>query len=182
MALVLTPDQQAIVQQEQLSEAALPDYYSASQQDYLPISRDFEAFLILSDNTLKTSALQWIQTSVQINKGHQLRDALTQLALTQELSNAQAQITEYTKQLQGFDAFRQNFQTSQQFASIPEIQLFLNDLQAVIEELSVGNDRAFFDQTVTQVLQRYEDGVGISDAQVQELQSWTSVISTYLSG
>jgi len=152
MAVTLTTEQESVVQQGQRSLDLLPEYYNAGQQASQAISRDFEAFLLLSPDVLKTSALQWIKTAVQINQTHKLRDALTQLALTQELANAQAKITEFDKQLQGFDAFRKNFQTSAQFSGVPEVQLFLTDLQKVIEELSVGKDRAFFDQTVTQVL------------------------------
>lgn len=178
----LTPADQSTVASKRRSEDALPEYFSATQQQDTRISRDFEAFLILAKDDLKTSAIQWIDKAVQINKGNKLRDDLTEIVLTNEAANSQLKLDEYDSQLEDFNEFRTKFQAQIAFADVPEVQLFLGDLQSVIEELIVGRDRAFFDQTVTKVMENFENGTQISDAQVEELQSWTSVISEYLGG
>jgi hypothetical protein len=182
MAITLDAEDQATVEQGQLAQAALPQYFSAALLKQVTISRDFEAFLLLAPNALKTSAIQWIQKAVAIHQSNKLRDDLSTLALTQELANAQAQMAECAAQLQGFESFRANFQTSSEFAAVPEVQLFLTDLQGTIDELAVKSDRAYFDQTVTQLMQTFEGTSGITAGQIQELQSWTSVISIYLTG
>jgi hypothetical protein len=177
----LTPDQQATVDQQAKSDAQLPTFFSADLKTDVQISRDFEAFLILSTDDLKTSAINWIQQAVTIQKTHKLRDDLVTLAINQELSNSQLRITEFNKQLQDFNSFRQNFQSSSTFSGIPEVQAFLGDLQKVMGELTKGFDRAFFDQTISTVVQKFQDSVGLSTDQLEELQSWTDVLSEYLS-
>jgi hypothetical protein len=178
----LSPSELSTVQNAQLSVDDLPTYYNNALDTDVPISRDFEAFLILAPSSLKTSALTWIQNAVGLNKSNQLRDDLSAITITQELANANLKINEYNTQLNGFQAFRTSFQTSTNFAGIPEVQLFLYDLQSVIDELVLGQDRAFFDQTIALVMQKYGDSNSVTDGQVEELQSWTGVISTYLSG
>jgi hypothetical protein len=180
LGVTLSPTDLATVQQQELS--TLPEYYSAASSQYVEISRDFEAFLILSSSDLKNAALNWIQTTVDLQKKNKLRDDLTALAVQNELTNAQAKIAEYNTQLNGFGQFRTNFQANSTFASVSEVQLFLTDLQVVIDEMATGLDRATFDQTICQVIQRGQNQVSISQNQIQELQSWTSVISTYLTG
>jgi len=124
--------------------------------------------------------LGWIQKATNISKANKLRDDLTQLAIAQEFANAKAKLAEYDKQLNHFTDFRSNFQASAAFAGVTEVQLFLSDLQLGIEELAIGRDRAFFDQTISNVLLNYEDETQITEDQVQELQSWTTVINKYL--
>jgi hypothetical protein len=185
MSLTLTPDQQAQVDQEAVADADLPEYYSAALQTYIPISRDFEAFLILSTDNLKTTAINWIPQAATIQQRNKLRDALITLALKQGASNAQLQLNEYETQLQGFNEFRQYFITSSgysnEFADVPEVQLFLSDLQEVMPEIIAGQARAIFDQTITKVIQTYQNTVGLTGPQTEELQSWTNVFSAYLS-
>ena len=181
MAVILSPSDQATVQENQRSTDQLPEYYDALSKQDIQISRDFEAFLILTSDTLKTAALAWIQKATNLNKTNKFRDALTQIAIGQELANAQAQLAEYDLQLQHFTDFRTTFKAATEFAGVSEVQLFLSDLQRGIEELSIGRDRAFFDQTISEVLLNFEDQTQITEDQVQELQSWTTVISEYLS-
>ena len=178
----LSAEEIDLVKSKQLSVDELPSYFSAILKTEVQISRDFEAFLILAPSELKTTSLDWIQKAVDLHKNNKLRDDLTDITVEQELTNAELKLKEYDKQLQGFQDFRQNFQTNTEFSGVQEVQLFLTDLQRVIDELSLGRDRAFFDQTVSLVMQKFGDATNISDPQVEELQSWTSVISTYLSG
>jgi hypothetical protein len=178
--VVLTPEDQAKVEANQKSDDKLPSYYNADIKQDAQISRDFEAFLILSPTALKTSALSWIQKAKALNRANQLRDELTQLSINQELKNAQAKIAAYDLQLQYFSDFRKNFQSQTAFAGVAEVQKFLSDLQRVIGELVVARERAYFDQTVCKVFLDFDAQAAITDDQVQELQSWSAVISEYL--
>ena len=178
----LAPDELATVTQEAKSEQDLPSYYSASQQTDVQISRDFEAFLILSTSEMKTSALTWINQAVSLNKPNKLRDALAALTVTQELKNSKLQLDAYTQTLGDFETFRQNFSTGSVFSAVPEVQLFINDLQSMIDELVVGQQRAFFDNTIATVIQGTLKNQAVTQAQLEELQSWTTVISAYLGG
>lgn len=182
MALVLTDAQTETVTPLRKNEEELPTYFDASLQTDVTISRDFEAFLILSEDDLKTSAIEWIKKVVDIQKVNTDRDTLTGLALAQEKSNAQAKVDDLDGRLQDFNDFREKFQTSTQFAVVPEVQQFLLDLQSPIAELIADSNRAEFDNVACQVIERLTRDTTIDDLQVEELQSWTGVLSVYLSG
>jgi hypothetical protein len=182
LTITLTEDEAALVQRKQKNSDELPTYYSASTQIETPISRDFEAFLILSDDQLKTSANDWIKKAADLQKVNKDRDALLALSLEQETFNAQSKMDALDQTLAGFNDFREHFQTTSDFVQIPEVQLFLFDLQRVVETLAIQRDRANFDSVMSQVVQRADDKLTVSDPEIQELQSWTAVLSAYLQG
>lgn len=182
MAVNLTEQEQLQVDKKSKNSNELPTYYDATTRSNVAISRDFEAFLILATTELKTSALSWIKKATSLQKTNKKRDDLVTLALTQEMNNAQKIISSLDSTLQDFNTFRTNFQfkDASNFSTVPEIQKFLFDLQKVVEELAVARDRAFFDDVVSQVTGRNNDSLNLSDAQVEELQSWQEVLSAYL--
>lgn len=174
----LTPAELAQVTQHQ--KDVLPTYYSAAQQTDTPISRDFEAFLILSPSDSLNSALNWITQANQLGKPNKLRDALTAITLTNEIANSKLLMDSYNAVLKDFDDFKSSFVFDDTFNAVPEVQLFLNDLQSQIDELVAGQDRAFFDNTIAQVVQRAQSNTNVSQAQLQELNSWRSVLTFYI--
>jgi hypothetical protein len=176
----LTTSQITYVQEHSLDEDALPTYYNADIKSEVAISRDFETFLILAPAGLKTAARSWIDKATTLNAQNQLRDSLLQLSYQQEAKNAGLRLAAYDSKLQNFETFREAFQTDTMFAGVPEVQKFLNDVQSVIDELSTGRERAFFDQTAANVSMSYQTGVGITTDQMEELRSWSSVFSAYL--
>lgn len=178
MALELSDDQQAAVDPKR--KADLPTYFDSDLQTKVEISRDFEAFLILSTSDLKTSAINWIKTSVDLQNQNKDRDALVGLAIGQEILNATNKMNAIDDTLDDFNTFRVNFQTNADFAAIPEVQQFLFDLQRPIDELAAARDRAQFDQTASQVIQRGTDELVVTAPEIEELQSWTGVLSVYL--
>lgn len=178
MALELTDAQAQIVDPER--QDVLPSFYDADLQAKTQISRDFEAFLILSPPELLTSAIDWIKTSADIQTQNKDRDALVAIAITQESLNATNKMNALDQTLQNFNKFRENFQTNSDFAAIPEVQQFLFDLQRPIEELVTMRDRAQFDGTVSQVLQAGNTELVVTAPEIEELQSWTGVLSVYL--
>ena len=181
MAITLTDSEQATVEALMLSEDLLPTYYNSQQQLNVTISRDFEAFLILTPNELKITAISWISNVLGLQQKNKLRDDLTQRSTKQESSNALIRLQEFDKVLNNFNEFRTNFTTavSTDFSGVEEVQLFLSDLQRGIEEISVARERAYFDWTCAGVLSNYENSISISDNQIEELQSWTPVLSAY---
>jgi len=177
----LSPVEQSQVERKQKTQSDLPAYFSADLQQDVQISRDFEAFLILAPDDLKTTALDWIQKAQTLQKANTVRDELVALAIKSELSNAALQIEALDTELQHFEDFRQTFQTQDVFSGVPEVQLFLQDLQRVIEERNVQRERAYFDQTMAGIQDRFSAQTQLTKDQTEELQSWTAVLTTYLS-
>lgn len=182
MALTLTDQEAQVVQQKRKNVDDLPTYFNADLQTNVQISRDFEAFLILAPDDLKTSAINWIKQATDLQKTNKDRDALSDLAIAQEILNATNKMNALDAVLGDFNDFRSSFQTDSTFADIPEVQQFLFDLQRVIEELVNSRDRAQFDSVASQVIQRGDDRLVITNPEIQELQSWTGVLSQYLAG
>ena len=180
MAVSLTEDELAFINAHRLNADALPKYFNARVQKDVAISRDFEAYLILAPNALKAAAITWITTAVQLNHANQLRDTLMQRATTQEKSNSTLEYDAYQKELLYFQKFKDSFGTGSEFATVTEVQLFLSDLQSVMDELATNSDRALYALTLAEVVSRYNDKIAVSQALVEELQSWQVPLSTYL--
>jgi len=179
MALELTDQESVIVRQKRKDLENLPTYYNAALRTDVQISRDFEAFLILSPREMKEAAVAWIDSATGLQKTNSARDQLAQLGAAQELLNSTRKLSSYDEVLGKFEKFRTTFQATTRFAEIPEVQQFLFDLQRVIEELAAGRDRAQFDGITSQVLQRANDRTQISPDQIEELQSWVGVLKDY---
>jgi hypothetical protein len=182
MALALTAEQETKVQRGRRNDTELPEYYDATLQRNLRITRDFEAYLILTEPALKESSIRWINQVVSLQQAQKDRDDLSALALQKELANAQAKVTSLDGRLSGFDEFRKNFRNDPVFANIPEVQKFIFDLQRVVEDLSVQRERAQFDATVSQVIERDTSLVAVTGPEIEQLQSWRSVLAEYLRG
>lgn len=180
MALALTEEEQDLVQAKRKDAADLPLYYSAQTKQEIPIGRDFEAYLILSPSELKSSAISWVKRAVALAKKNEDRDEIHRLLLVKEKENAEKLIAGYDKDLQDFNEFRSKFEATSTFGSVPEVQLFLNDLQSVIDESVVNRDRAFFDETMALVMERFQDQEEDTPDQTEQLQSWSGVLSEYL--
>ena len=182
LSITLTEEELTKVESKQKNIEKLPSFFDAGLRANVQISRDFEAFLILSEDPLKTSAIDWIKKAVTIQKVNKDRDDLVALALTQEKANSDLKIAALDQKLTDFNTFRTTFQANPEFAGVPELQRFLFDLQRVVEELASARDRAQFDGTTSQVIQRGNDRLAVSDQEIEELQSWTGVLSAYLQG
>lgn len=176
----LPPAEKATVEKNQRSDQDLPTYFSSTLKIPTKISRDFEAFLILAPSELKTSAMGWIDQAVKITTPNKLRDALNLTSIANEKTNSQLKIDALSKTLVDFNNFRKNFQTDTTFATVPEVQAFLSDLQRVIDELIVKQKRAIFDNTIATLIQRTQPTFDVTTDDLQQLQSWTAVLSDYL--
>ncbi len=182
MALVLTTEEQAYVQKRRKDAANLPVYYDAALRSNIQISRDFEAFLILAPDELKTEANVWIQKAGELQQDTSIRDQLVALAATNEAANAARKIEALDTVLADFSKFRTQFPAGGQFAQVPEVQKFLFDLQRSVEELSVSRERAEFDNVASQVVLQTQERSRVKPEEIEELRSWSGVLSEYLRG
>lgn len=182
MSLQLTDEEVKKIKGNRKNDSELPVYYDANLQVDVPISRDFESYLLITPDELKTSATQWIGDVVGLQSTNKDRDELVALAFGQEKINSQAKMDSIDSTLSNFNEFRTNFQTDVRFAEIPELQKLLFDLQRVVEELTAARERAEFDNVVCQVIERGNDRLTITEPQIEQLQSWSGVLSAYLKG
>ncbi len=180
MALALTNEEIVKVQKKRKSDKELPKYYDANLRKEVAISRDFEAFLILAPEELKTNALTWIKKVQKIQSLRKDRDDLMALMIAREVANATVKLDLIEDKMEGYNAFREQFQTMSDFSSVPEVTQFLKDLQKILPELSAERNRVFYDQTMALVEETVKNNEGtIKEENLTQLQSWSNVISSY---
>lgn len=175
MAIELSSDEQARVQAARLPTR--PNYFNASLQAEQPISTDFEAFLILQDPITIAATLTWLGTAGLLADLTIGRDSLAFEALVVSQGDTTDQLDEVTTSTAAFEAFRESFQAGK-FSEAVEVSLVIRDLQATADELFAKRDQL---QHRQQVEQRVQNNLSqsISPAQLRELQSWPTPLTTY---
>ena len=135
---------------------------------------------MLANPDLKESAIRWINQVVSLQQARKDRDALAEQARAKEQQNAQARIADLDGKLQQFEQFRTNFQIDTKFSQIPEVQKLITDLQKVVEDLASERERSQYDDTMSQVISVNQSRFSVTQPQIEQLQSWRSVLSEYL--
>lgn len=180
-----------LIQNAKLPTKALPKYFSAAEaailanrnDAYHPISRDFEAYLILQTDTQKQSELAWIKRATTILSNNEDRDALLTKYYENRNADASLRVQEIDTVLSSFDSYRVGLlaqgDDTTRFASVIEVSLMANSLQRPIDEIQIYREQAFHEQTLISILkQRLDVRKDTADTK-EELKSWQSVITTY---
>ena len=175
MAVELDSDEAARVNAARLP--IRPNYYNASLQAEQAISLDFEAFLILQDPPTIIATLTWLGAAGLLAQTAVDRDSLAFEALVVSQSDTADQLDEVTDSTSLFTTFRNEFQAGK-FSEASEVSLVIRDLQATADELFAKRDQL---QHRQQVETRVQNNLAqsISPAQLRELQSWPTPLSTY---
>lgn len=176
MAVELTSEESSLVTSQSKKESDLPSYFNATLNKFITISRDFESFLILLDDTNRQATIQWLSDARQLQVEQTDRDDLVMSAIDFELFDAQQKYEEIAGQIQEFDNFKAKFQASK-FAGVVEVGQLLTDLQRPIDELASRRDRAIHSATVATFLQdNYEN---VTEAQQKQIDSWNESLTAY---
>lgn len=167
--------------QKKLS-AELPQYFNSATKTNTPISRDFEAYLILETQEHKQKSLSWIKDVQSISQDSTDRDAILKTFATNRLADANATIKELDSTLKNFDAFKAglfNIGDSNDFASVFEVSLLAQSLQRPLDEIKFLRDRAFQEKVISNIQLDRLDRSGFNSDTQKELASWQTVISSY---
>lgn len=184
----------------------IPRYFNAGTQAFgqepeQPISREFEAYLILQalkDPDKLSDAMRWFTEAADLQIKRDDRDALLDDAFEKERTDSLAVLHEVSERTLRFARFRDSFSVvevgesddsleipPERFADVPEISLIMRDSQLAMGEIASKQSRAEHlvvedavldsQQNVRETL---EDSVGgIADPLIaQELLSWRDVI------
>lgn len=180
MVLALTKDQRGKVATG--AKSSRPSYFNAESGLDKQISADFEAVLILTDASSKQQAMTRLQEQTQATEDQQKRDALLIQALDQELDNAEATLQELTTELQQFEQFQTSFISNPSFKQVPEVGLLVRDLQLGVDETLLAKERTKHLAVVSGILRGRATTNGVSAELSKERDSWTGVLTAYLSG
>jgi hypothetical protein len=188
------------------SPSDMPRFFNAGTQAFgqepeQPISREFEAFLILQalkDPDKLSKAMRWFTEAADLQIKRDDRDALLNDAFEKERTDSLKVLQESSERTLRFARFRESFEIVEveestdsleippaRFADVPEISLIMRDSQLAMGEIASKQSRAEHlvvedavldeQQNVRETL---EDSVGgIADPLIaQELLSWRDVI------
>lgn len=189
------------------SPADTPKFFNAGtqvigQEPEEPISREFEAFLILQalkDPDKLSSAMRWFTEAADLQLKRDDRDELLADAFEKERVDALEQLQEVSARTERFNQFRRAFEIVEieessdsaeipvaRFTNVPEISLIMRDSQAAMGEVASKLSRTEHLVVEDAVLDReretrevlQESVGGIADARIaQELLSWRDVIT-----
>jgi hypothetical protein len=188
------------------SPTDIPRYFNAGTQAFgqepdQPISREFEAYLILQalkDPDKLSDAMRWFTEAADLQIKRDDRDELLDISFEKERTDSLAVLQEVSERTARFAQFRAGFEIVEveesadsseippgRFQDVPEISLIMRDSQLAMGEIASKQSRAEHlvvedavldaQQNVREIL---EDSVGgISDPLIaQELLSWRDVI------
>lgn len=147
-----SPDELSLIQKQRKPDDLLPKYYSINQKTYFPISRDFEAYLILQRASAKQYIQRWIKTSKKLQYSQADRDELLNIYLTNRQTDAQAQLDEIDAALAEFSEFKNGLFTSgedsSRFSGLLELGLLTNSLQRPMEEIAHVREQIFHEKVM----------------------------------
>lgn len=175
----LTAKEEELIRRNRKLATDLPTYYDAQQDKDIPISRDFEAFLITKNIEDLKEGSKWLERAKSLSKPLRDRDALLQDTLVAISAQTNAQLDEWDSVLQEFTTFLSVF-PDVRFSGVPEVGQILTDLQELVGEQVFKRDQSFYMSTFLSLLSRQLAGARISKAKEQQLESWAGPLSAYI--
>ena len=174
--MALTSDQLKKIDNNRQEER--PYYYNSSLDKEFQISSDFEAYLILLENSVKNDIVKYLQKTKLDGNKRKDRDEILAIAIQNELDNANTLYNAYQTELSSFSTFRDSINV-EGFEQVAEIGLILDDLQFNIDEDLLALDRSQHLMTLTYLVQQSFTNNKMSDALIKEIDSWIEVINVY---
>lgn len=176
-------EQLALIDAETKPTQSLPKYYLADTKQSIPISRDFEAYLILQPSEQKQNIVDWINGANEITNDTVDRDELASQYFDLRIADAKQRISDLDEQLNNFNKFKLGLLGTKGdpsgFSTITEINLMTRALQKPLDEMVYLREQAFHEQTMNGIQKlRAEVDIDTPDTQ-KELESWQKVITTY---
>jgi hypothetical protein len=177
MALALTADE--IKKVDENRQTPTPTVFSAVTGTDVPISLDFEAYLILLSDSLKDEIIQQLKTVNQNNDTRKDRDELLSMALTSDIADAQNRFTLLESDLQTFTDFRDKISV-EGFEAVSEIGVVLDDLQIAFGEDLLTLDRMQHLDTFLSLVEKSFKAGNVSDNTLKEVDSYIVLINSYM--
>ena len=176
--IALDENQANIVATKRLQANKRPKYYNAQRGAKLPISEDFEAFLILQGKTRNKEALDWLNQANGYAIADADRDALIDKALDNELVEAQIAKAELGPISDRFSRFRERFQLKG-FEGVAEAGQFFADVQRPMGEIMSLTSRHQHRIIYANLLKSYLLDNGVTRDQQKQISSWNEPLTSY---
>jgi len=178
MALNLDENQIRIVDTKRKAPGQKPTYYSATQAKSVPISDDFEAFLILQGRQRNSDTVKWLEQSTQFAKRDIDRDALASQAIKLDFEDAEASQGEIGPYIRLFQRFRESYNMTG-FENVTEAGVLLNDVQKAMSEINHLNSRLKHRKNYATISLTMLSRNGVTPEQTKQINSWFAPLTAY---
>ena len=178
LTLTLTKEEQTKVDSKKKKESDLPKVYSKVTQTSTPISRDFEAFLILEDFSFKDKITDKLKAVLFVDKDT-LEKELFDEALENEVSENDEIVAECTSKVSSVNELRVQIQSSK-FSDVTEISRVFSDVTASSNKVELTNRIANFRANYLSLL-KHSAFVpsNLDEAQEKQTESWLNPLTAY---
>lgn len=159
-------------------KAPRPSYYDAASRTRQPISFDFETYLILLDNVVKSGLITRLRQALKATRKDADLEAVKTAAYEADLANEGARLTELDTRLGDLAGFQ-----SQLVATNPgqttEMLSILQDINAGMGDVVFRRDQAF-NRIVHVGTLAGRQGTELAGDQRQQMESWVRILQSYL--
>jgi hypothetical protein len=180
MPRALTSDEFKKVTSKAKVEGSRPFVYESSTGEYNQISKDFEAFLILTPAGIKAKAAQFISTIIrsEINNSV-IRTNLLRRWAQDEMADIAKEIEGYKDILDIYDSIIPTLgQAKGGFEDVTEVNVLFSGFNLLMGEFAETRDSLKFDRAASSVLNNRSGGNLPSDIK-KELESYARALLSY---
>lgn len=159
----------------------LPYYYSSTEDKLIPISRDFECWLILTPMTVRARLANFLQLVLDNDiNDWSTRKSLLEEWLDNEIDDLNAELDGYDLFADTYDEIRTSLSSSNNgFEDVDELNKLMTDLTTSTGEVMARRDSLKFTKYVCNSVLNRADGSGIPKSVEQEIKSWVRLLLTY---
>lgn len=178
ITLSLTESEAKKVDSKKKEENDLPKVYNKTTQSSYPISRDFEAFLILEDFSFKDKIADKIQAVLAVDTDTKEKELFDE-ALENETEENDEIVAECTSKVSSINELRIQIQSSK-FSDIVEISNVFSDVLANSNKIELTNRLANFRHNYLTILKNSKFvPSSLDDKQAKQTESWLNPLTSY---
>ena len=174
----LTNEEAETVRARRREDGERPTYYNSGSGQDTEISEQFEAFLILLAQGVKTEAVTWINAIANLMPDREEWNEVLLETIEQQIANARTLNDDVNTTYEGYESFRTNFRIDG-FEDIQEVGLFLDDLQVGMGELNERARTTKHLEVLSSILNVRASSEDFSDERLRQLRSWITPLMTY---
>lgn len=178
LTLDLTDEELRKVNAKKKEEKDLPKVYDRVAQSSTPISRDFEAFLILEEFSFKDKIADKIKAILAVDKDDNEKDLFDE-ALENEMKENDEIVAECTSKVSSINELRVKIQSSK-FSDVTEISRVFSDVLASSNKVELINRLANFRANYLNLLKQSNFKPSkLDEKQEKQTESWLNPLTSY---
>ena len=155
-----------------------PEFYNSLLGKRVPISEDFESFLILLGRPRTKAAMDWLKEAGDYGIIDADRDSLINKACENEIADAETANKEVAPIIDRFQRFRAQFLLTG-FEAVPEVGMIIADLQRPMAELQNISARLNHRIQYATLCQDSLKNDGITPERSRQIDSWYTPLTAY---